>query len=88
MSSKRRIIPAAQAEALPPASFKPFERRPVNYFRSMIATDEERAEVPQPSEQELHGRIAEAVSAERARLECLHQQDAQAAVPGRVGTGT
>jgi flagellar assembly protein FliH len=77
MRSKRRIIPAVQAAALPPASFRPFERRPVNYFRSMITTDEEQAEVQRPSDDEVHARVAAAVNAERARQERIAQQEAQ-----------
>jgi len=77
MQTKRqRIIPAREAANLKPALFRPFDRRPANYYRDMIV-DDEHASAPRINEQEFNARIEQLLMAERQRLGESQQQESQ-----------
>lgn len=72
----RKIIPAAQSRELPRADFTCFDKRPVNYYRSMLI-DYTETNNHQIDEAALGQYVHTAVAAERARLIELHVREQQ-----------
>ncbi|MFZ5434423.1 MAG: FliH/SctL family protein [Calditrichota bacterium] len=72
----RRIIRSEQGTNLPHATFRQFERRPVNYFKDIL-TDEDHIAEPQASEDEIRARVDEAITEERERQRQAYDQELQ-----------
>lgn len=75
-TKRQRIIPAGEAARLPKAVFRPFEQRPVNYYRDMIV-DEEQASGQRLNEQEFNARIEQLLTAEKQRWNDAQQKELQ-----------
>jgi flagellar assembly protein FliH len=73
---RKRIIPAGEAGGLQAAVFRPFDRKPVNYFRDMIV-DEEQSNSHHVNEKEFNARVEQLLIAERQRLGDAHHLEAK-----------
>lgn len=72
----KKIIPAVQGKALPPATFKSFDKRPVNYYRAMLIDLDAAADQPL-DEGAVAAHVQAALAAEQSRLADVHARELQ-----------